>query len=113
MHYAGNTSEMPVSDDELLLHDHFDAFDFDVAGSTWTVTLDNLSPGFVDVYLYAPSNSAVSTGNMVVNGIAVEGIEGQDPGTLVEGVTFIRTHARIIDGENRLTINGSDAFTCN
>jgi hypothetical protein len=97
-----------VSDDALLLHDHFDNFSVGGLG-TWTTTLDNLSPGFVDVYLYAPSNSAVSTGNMVVNGIAVEEIEGQEPGTLVEGVTFILTRARIIDGENCLTINGSEA----
>jgi hypothetical protein len=106
---GGNNSETPVSDDELLLHDHFDTFDVSGSSSTtWTVTLDNLSPGFVDVYLYAPSNSAVSTGNTVVNGVVVEEIEGQQPGTLVEGVTFILTRARIIDGENRLTINGSD-----
>ncbi len=56
----------------LLLKDNF----FGSHGQTWSLLISGLSDGLYDIYYYAPSNTAVSTGNFTINGVSQTSVLG-------------------------------------
>ncbi|MCG8450813.1 MAG: hypothetical protein MI725_14690 [Pirellulales bacterium] len=63
-----------TTNDEILLGDNF------FFSSGWNVDFANLPDGLYDVYYYAPSNGAVSTGVFTINGATQTELPG-DPGS--------------------------------
>jgi len=76
-------------------------------GGTWTVTLTGLAPGEYTVYLYEPTNPAVVTGNMTVNGTPLAGITDHAC-ALTAGQTYTTATATVT---GTLTITGDSAGT--
>lgn len=97
---AGNTGVAVSDDDERLLFDHF----FSSVGATWTVGVSGLESGSYRVYLYAPSHSAVATGEMTLNGTPVASLSGDIGANLIEGVSYASVLAQLTDG--KLAISG-------
>jgi hypothetical protein len=92
----------PSDDADLLLFDNI----YSASGNPWQVEFSALAHGDSILYLYAPGNPSVETGDMTVNGEAVEGIPGSSSsGTLVPGVSWTAVEVSIDDGT--LTIAGS------
>jgi hypothetical protein len=91
---AGNTGVTASDDAERLLFDHF----FSSVGATWTVDVRGLESGSYRVYLYAPSHSAVSTGELTVNGTPVASLPGDIGANLIEGVSYASVLAELTDG---------------
>ena len=69
----------------MLLFDNF----FSSDGLTWQANVSGLAPVSYHVYLYAPSNPSVPSGDMTVNGAAVASIEGDTLGTLIAGTSYV------------------------
>lgn len=95
------------SDAAKLLDDHFhDCVDPD----EWSLAFSGLQDGLYDVYLYAPSNSAVGTGDMVVGGATVAEIPGA-PAPLDQGENWVRVPATVTGGTLEIRGDGG-AFNC-
>jgi hypothetical protein len=69
----------------------------------WTATLAGLANGLYEVFLYAPHNSNVATGNMLVNGNTVESIPGASDCDLSEGVGSAWVRVAVLDGTLSMT----------
>lgn len=100
---GGYVGTAPANDDELLFDDNF----FQTSGATWNADLSGIAPGFYLVFLYAPSNGAVPSGAMTVNGVAVASIPGDTGGTLIEGTSWVGVGVEVTDGS--LAISGAGA----
>jgi hypothetical protein len=96
--YIGST---PSNDDEELLQDNF----YSGNGNSWSANLSGLASGTYDVFLYAPSNSSVPTGDMTVGGVAVPSIPGNSGSTLIEGTSWVSVQVTVTDGT--LMISGA------
>jgi hypothetical protein len=83
----------PADDTAKLLNDNFYS-----NGTSWSLDLDGLVPGFYRVYLYAPSNGAVTTGDVDVAGSVVPSLPGDVDGNLVQGVSWDAVDAESEDG---------------
>jgi len=92
---------VPSSDDEKLLQDNF----YSRNGNSWSANLSGLASGVYDVFLYAPTNSAVPTGDMTVGGVAVPSIPGDTDSTLIEGTSWVSAQVTVTDGT--LMISGA------
>jgi len=98
---AGNhTSD--GSNGALLLADNFYAQSID-----WTAELSGLAPGGYRVYLYAPSNVSVPTGDMTVGGIPVSSLPGSPDSDLIEGTSWEDVLVSTSDGTLTLSGGGS------
>ncbi|MGZ5445131.1 MAG: NHL repeat-containing protein [Thermoanaerobaculia bacterium] len=99
--YAGNAGG--CEDEELLslIGDNIYTI-----GGAWSVVLEGLSNGEYVLYLYAPYNSIVPTGVMVVNGTPVPSI-GRRSCVLTENSTYVRVPVTVTDGT--LTVTGESA----
>lgn len=101
---ATDTGYIPgaVEDAELLLFDNV----FTTAGNVWSVAFGGLAHGDYDLYLYAPGNPSVSTGDLTVNGVSVAGIPGGGySGDFIEGTSYLVEPIHVDDGT--LTISGT------
>jgi hypothetical protein len=79
---------------------------FTTAGNVWSVAFSGLAHGDYDLYLYAPGNPSVSTGDLTVNGVSVVGIPGGGySGDLIEGTSYLVEPIHVDDGT--LTISGT------
>jgi hypothetical protein len=87
--------------DELLLADNF----YSSGGAGWDVQLTNLAAGAYLVYLYAPTNSLVSTGEMTLAEIPLAGIPGLANGALARGGSW--THFAIAHPGGTLALSGA------
>ena len=67
------------------------------ASSYWKIVVLNLTNGIYDLFLYAPSKGGIATGAMVVNGISVASIPGDDCG-LIEGGGWTRVTLEVQGG---------------
>jgi hypothetical protein len=97
---AGGSATPPTNDDELLLNDNF----FSTGGAGWSADLSRLDPGDYEVFLYAPSNAVVPSGDMTVGGVAVASIPGDTGSTLIEGTSWVSVPVTVADGS--LPISG-------
>ena len=99
---TGGTVTNPTNDDGLLLRDNF----YVSNAGTWTVDVSGLAPGDYRIFLYASSNSATPTGNMLVEGVGVPSLFGDWDAVLIEGVSWAQVAVPITDGT--LNISGAD-----
>jgi len=90
---TGWTGNCVMGDANDLLGDNVFTFE-----GTWTVNLAGLTNGIYEVFLYAPGNPAVATGNMLVNGIAIASIPGDSTCGLSEGVSWVSVTIAVVDG---------------
>ncbi len=96
----GNTAH-DGDDDALLLADNVYGFN-----TGWSAELSGLVPGAYLVYLYAPSNGSVPTGEMTVGGEPVSSLPGSPDSELIEGTSWVAVAADAGDGT--LSISGTD-----
>jgi hypothetical protein len=94
----------PTNDAQRLLNDNFFSSVSSVP-SDWFVTITEIQNQVYDLYLYAPTNSLVSTGLMTAMGTSLPELLGNDLGLLVKGESWIRTQVDVIDGT--LSISGT------
>jgi len=97
---SGSTGSTPTTDPEELLADNI----FGQTGNGWRVDIPGLAPGTYDVFVYAPSNGAVPTGDMVVGGEPVPSMPGRLDSVLEEGVSWYAVTIELAD--DPLTITG-------
>lgn len=71
----------------------------------WKVTFDGLADGTYQVYLYAPFNNSVGTGDMMVGDTSVSEIHGAGA-PLQEGVNWVQATVGVTGGE--LEIEGQE-----
>jgi len=90
-----------TSDSERLLYDNF----YVGGGDTWTVDFDGLADGSYLVLLYAPSNTVVPSGDMLVGGAPLDSIPGAADGILSKGTSYTRVIVQVSGGT--LAISGS------
>jgi len=88
--YAGGC---PTVDADALVGDNFYT-----SYGAWTADLDGLTNGVYQVFLYAPHNNNVATGNMLVNGIAIESVLGASDCDLSEGIGSAWVTVTVVDG---------------
>lgn len=74
----------------------------DGSTSTWSVFLSGLADREYSVYLYGPTNPAVATGDMIVNGTPVPSITGNDC-SLTKGLTFVSVQTTVSGGTLSIT----------
>jgi len=98
---TGGIGDPPSSDDGKLLNDNF----YSANGNSWSANLSGLVSGAYTVFLYAPTNSAVPTGDMTVGGVAVPSIPGDTGSTLIEGTSWVSVQVTVTDGT--LMISGT------
>lgn len=101
---GGSVGTCTAPDNQLLLCDNFYSSD----GATWDLTINGLRNGIYTLYIYAPSNSAVPTGDMTVNGIAVASIPGDSSYILTEGTSYVVVTLVSVTGGS-LTMSGFGA----
>lgn len=82
------------TDAQLLLTDNI----YSNVSPAWSVQFIGLSDGFYDIYLYAPSNTAVTTGIMTVNGNTIGELSGSADGLLIDGVSYTRVQTTVNEG---------------
>ena len=93
----------PGNDDELLLNDNF----FSSSGGSWSVSFSGLGNGDYAIYLYAPSNPVVPTGDVHVGAAPlVPSIPGDISSTLIEGTTWVRVVAPVTGGSLAISSAG-------
>ena len=92
----------PTNDAQRLLNDNF-LSGVNLIPRDWFVTITGIPNKVYDLYLYAPTNSLVSTGLMAVNGTSLSELLGNDLGLLVEGESWILTQVDVIDGTLSIT----------
>jgi hypothetical protein len=94
------------NDSVRLLFDNFYSI---AAGTTqvadWTVDFTGLDNGLTRLILYAPSNTAVSTGLMTVNGTGVSELTGSATAEFIDGTSYRILHANVTDGT--LSLSGT------
>jgi len=95
------------NDDQKLLNDNFHSSP--AASLTWSVNLSGLVDQPYDVYLYAPTNISVSTGNMTVNGSPIGQLIGDPNGLLIQGTSYEKYNTTVSGG--LLTLSGSVSGT--
>jgi hypothetical protein len=103
---AGDTAAERLKADNFLSYE----------GETWRVLFEGLIPGRYDVYVYAPYNTAVVTGNFRVNDYGVPSLAGNDDDQLEQGVdwevvpdVYLREGVldiRYVDGAGHLGVSG-------
>jgi hypothetical protein len=101
--FGTGTYGVPSSDDEMLLEDNFYSMD----GNSWSANLSGLVSGAYTVFLYAPSNPSVPTGDMAVGGVVVSSIPGSTGSNLIEGTSWVSAQVTVTDGT--LMISGAGA----
>jgi hypothetical protein len=102
----------PTNDAQRLLNDNF-LSGINAVPSDWAVTITGLPNTANDLFLYAPTNSLVSTGLMTVNGMSLTELLGNDLGLLVEGESWIAAQVEVAGGTLSITgtsNGGSRAF---
>jgi hypothetical protein len=72
-------------------------------GNGWSVDLTGLENGSYVVYVYAPTNTAVSTGAFTLNGEAFASMPGD---AYIEGVSYISAAVEVDAGS--IAMSGSD-----
>ena len=95
----GHLGGVAIINDNFLHADNFFVF-----SGAWSLTLTNLDAGVYDVYYYAPSNPAVSTGAFSINGTAVASLTGQ-VGALIQGTNWDVLTGVTVGGANTLEIS--------
>jgi hypothetical protein len=70
---------------------------------TWAVNLWGLANDTYVVFLYAPSNEYVATGDMLVNGTPVASVAGTTDCDVTEGVGMARVTVDVLDGTLAMT----------
>jgi hypothetical protein len=75
-------------------------------GNGWSVDLTGLENGSYVVYVYAPTNTAVSTGAFTLNGEAFASMPGDSTGAYIEGVSYISAAVEVDAGS--IAMSGSD-----
>jgi len=94
---AGNVNNQN-SNDQILLTDFF----FSTDGNAWSVEFANLDAGLYDVYVYAPRNTIVSTGDFTVNGVSVSDLPGAE--TMIEDISYTVVSGVIVSGAETLSL---------
>jgi hypothetical protein len=102
--YTHGSAGTHVTDDELLLNDNF------YSNTPWSADLGGLVPGDYTVYLYAPGNTSVASGDMTVGGIPVASLPGDPDAQLVEGVSWVRVVVSVTG--DTLPISGDGPGPC-
>ncbi len=92
------------ADLQRLLHDNF----LTTSSGAWSVSLTGLADGIYDLYLYDPSNSAVSSGSGSANGVSFTSINGAFNGSLISNVNYLRLSSVLVTG-GLLTTTGAEA----
>ena len=100
---TGAIGGSPTNGDELLLNDNF----YGLITASWSADLTGLATGDYLVFLYAPSNTAVPTGDMTVGGVPVASISGDAGSTLIEGTSWVSVQVAVTGGP--LAISGARA----
>ena len=99
-----------IDDTYKLINDNF----YTCSGS-WVVTISSLSNGLYNLYVYAPSNTIVSTGVMTINSNSASELTGtnSDPRQLINGVSYSMHQVDVADGTLSLfgTTTGS-SYSC-
>jgi hypothetical protein len=102
---AGSTSGQfgsGVSNDERLLGDFFFS-----SGAGWNLDFANLTDGLYDVYYYAPSSTAVSTGAFTINGTPVAELPGDGSSALIQGTSYdVLSSVSVVGGTLSLASGG-------
>jgi hypothetical protein len=91
------------TDAARLMHDNF----FAANGGAWSVSLSGLADGSYDLYLYDPTNRAVSTGGGTANGIAFASVNGAFSGSFAAGVDYLLLNNILVTGGS-LTASGTE-----
>lgn len=99
------SSSPPSGGDELLQFDNFSSS----GGAGWSADVASLAAGAYLVYLYAPSNPSVETGDMMVAGIPVAGVSGSFDGQLAREETW--TSFAVVHPGGTLAIRGTGPGT--
>jgi len=101
--FGGTNGAVPSNDTEELLNDNLFR---DAANGAWGMTIGSFLPnGRYRVFLYAPSNVVVSSGDLLVEGVEVADFPGDSGSTLIEGTSWVSVDVTIDDGT--LNISGS------
>lgn len=64
----------------------------------WTIDLAHLKNGVYELFLYAPNNDPVGTGNMLINGIVIPEIHGTIFCNMAEGYDWISLKVMVTGG---------------
>ncbi len=91
--FDGN-SFVGTSEPAKLRGDNMFAFN----GRHWSVTLSNLENGLYQVYLYAPTNTAVPTRPFTVNGTPVANLTGANSDSLNQGSDWTKVAVEVTGG---------------
>ena len=100
---GGSSTPQSPGDIDKLLGDNI--FTNTPSGGLWEVQLSGLSDGLYEIIIYAPSNTAVSTGLMTINGDLVGELPGTNPASLIDGVSY-GIYSTIVSG-GLLDISGT------
>ena len=88
-----------------LLCDNF----FSNISTSWSLDVTGLTNGTYNLILYAPSNSFVTTGNMIVNGTSVPELSGSLSNVLSDGLTYSIEQILVTNGQ--ISLSGDPAST--
>jgi len=89
------------TNNELLLGDYF------FFSSGWNVDFANLVDGLYNVYYYAPSSTAVSTGVFAINGTTVAELPGDSSSALIQGTSYdVFSGVNVVGGTLSLASTG-------
>ena len=83
---GGSSAPQSPGDIDKLLGDNI--FTNTTSGGLWEVQFGGLSDGAYEIIIYAPSNTAVSTGLMTINGVSAGELPGDNPASLIDGISY-------------------------